>query len=157
MFTKNDESRRWVNGTLGIVRDFDGTSIRVELVADSRNTICDVLPVTWETYKYTYQPEQDRIVAQKIGEYTQYPLTLAWAVTIHKSQGKTLESVLVDLGHGTFASGQVYVALSRCRALGNLRLARPLRTSDVKCDPIIKRFYRALAELAVEGGNARRE
>ena len=77
--------------------------------------------MTWETYKYAYDAEQDRIVARKVGQYTQYPLMLAWAVTIHKSQGKTLGNVLVDLGHGAFASGQVNVALSRCRSIDGIR------------------------------------
>ena len=109
--------------------------------------IYDVLPVTWETYRYVYDSAQDQIVARTIGEYTQYPLMLAWAVTIHKGQGKTLNNVLVDLGHGAFASGQVYVALSRCRSIADIRLARPIRKTDVKCDPMIKRFYLALEEM----------
>lgn len=75
---------------------------------------------------------------------------LAWAVTIHKSQGKTLDNVLVDLGSGAFASGQVYVALSRCRSIEGIRLARLIRKTDVKCDPMIKRFYLALAEMMKE-------
>lgn len=147
MFTKNDEQRRWVNGTLGIVRELSQGSIRAELLSDSRGTVCDVLPVTWETYKYAYDAEQDRIVARKVGQYTQYPLMLAWAVTIHKSQGKTLGNVLVDLGHGAFASGQVYVALSRCRSIDGIRLVRPIRRTDVKCDPTIKRFYLAIENM----------
>ncbi len=144
MFTKNDEQRRWVNGTLGIVHQIDAKSIRVQLVHKSPGMVCDVLPVTWETYKYAYDPKADRIVAHKVGEYTQYPLMLAWAVTIHKSQGKTLENVHIDLGEGTFAPGQLYVALSRTRSIDGISLARPIRKSDVKCDPVIKRFYVAL-------------
>ena len=72
---------------------------------------------------------------------------LAWAVTIHKSQGKTLDSVLIDLGSGAFDFGQAYVALSRCRSIEGIQLARPIRKSDMKCDPIVKRFYLALAEM----------
>lgn len=150
MFTKNDEHRRWVNGTIGIVRKVNQRMIRVELVSDSRGMVYDVLPVTWETYKYSYDPIEDQIVACKVGQYTQYPLMLAWAVTIHKSQGKTLDNVLVDLGSGTFASGQVYVALSRCRSIDGVRLVRSIRQTDVKCDPMIKRFYLSLAELMKE-------
>lgn len=148
MFTKNDDQRRWVNGTLGVVDHLDEKSISVRLVAGQPGVLCDVLPVTWEAYKYLYDSDLDEIVAQKIGEYRQYPLMLAWAVTIHKSQGKTLERVLVDLGSGAFASGQVYVALSRCRSLDGIRLRRPIRETDVRCDPIIKRFYGALQELS---------
>jgi hypothetical protein len=146
MFTKNDEQHRWVNGTLGIVRVIGQTTIRVELISDSCGTVCEVLPVTWETYKYSYDAGKDQIVARKEGVYTQFPLMLAWAVTIHKSQGKTLENVLVDLGTGAFDFGQVYVALSRCRSIEGVRLKRPLRTTDVKCDPRIKRLYLDLAE-----------
>ena len=69
---------------------------------------------------------------------------LAWAVTIHKSQGKTLDNVLLDFGHGAFASGQAYVALSRCRSMEGIRVRCPIQTTDIKCDPIIKRFHKAL-------------
>ena len=86
----------------------------------------------------------DRIVPTNIGSYFQYPLMLARAVTIHKSQGKTLEKVRVDLGSGAFDYGQVYVALSRCRSLEDIHLVRPVRHNDIKCDPVIKRFYEAL-------------
>ncbi len=146
MFTKNKHP--WVNGTLGIVREVTERTIRVELVSESAGMVCDVSPLTWETYKYVYDKQRDQIVAQKVGQYTQYPLMTAWAVTIHKSQGKTLDNVLVELGDGgAFASGQVYVALSRCRSSEGLSLKRPLRIADIKCDPLIKRFYEAMAEL----------
>lgn len=147
MFTKNDEQRRWVNGTIGNVREIDQGTIRVELISDANGTVCDVLPAIWETYKYSYDPGEDRIVASKVGQYTQYPLMLAWAVTIHKSQGKTLNNVSVDLGSDAFATGQVYVALSRCRSVDGIHLVRPIRKTDVKCDPMIKRFYLALTEM----------
>lgn len=150
MFTKNDDCRRWVNGTLGIIRSIDPTSIGVELMTDHKGQYYDVKRVTWATYKYAYDPVKDQIVADKAGEYTQYPLMLAWAVTIHKSQGKTLENVTVDLGSGAFASGQVYVALSRCRCIEGISLQRPLRKADVKCDPLIKRFYTAMTETGNE-------
>jgi ATP-dependent DNA helicase PIF1 len=143
MFTKNDEERRWVNGTMGIVREVDGEVVLVE-PGDGSSPVYDVLPVAWESYEYALDHDQ-RIVARKIGEYRQYPLMLAWAVTIHKSQGKTLDRVLVDLGSGAFASGQAYVALSRVRSLDGIRLARRLRVTDVKCDPVIRRFYEALS------------
>jgi ATP-dependent DNA helicase PIF1 len=147
MFTKNDENRGWVNGSLGIVRHIDEESIGVELVTDHQGSLYDVKRVTWETFKYSYEAERDQIVAHKVGAYTQYPLMLAWAVTIHKSQGKTLENVLIDLGSGAFASGQVYVALSRCRSIDGISLERPIRNTDVQCDPMIKRFYFAMEEM----------
>lgn len=153
MFTKNDENRRWVNGTLGIVRHIDQKSISVELVTDHKGQTYDVQRVSWETYKYAYDSAKDQIVAEKVGAYTQYPLMLAWAVTIHKSQGKTLENVIVDLGNGAFATGQVYVALSRCRSLDGITLQRPIRKTDIKCDPLIKRFYLAMNEMKKATGS----
>jgi ATP-dependent DNA helicase PIF1 len=144
MFTKNDSGRCWVNGTLGIVQDINSKSIRVKLVNESSGMVCDVHQESWETYEYVYDSIQDRIVAKEIGRYTQYPLMLAWAVTIHKSQGKTLDRVLLDFGNGAFASGQAYVALSRCRSIEEIRVCRPIQTTDIKCDPIIKRFHKAL-------------
>ncbi|MHB1343684.1 MAG: ATP-dependent DNA helicase [Thermoleophilia bacterium] len=146
MFTRNDEERRWVNGTTGIVREVDARSIRVEVGGRRSSKVYDVLPVAWESYEYVFDEAEQQIVARKTGEYRQYPLMLAWAVTIHKSQGKTLDRILVDFGSGAFASGQAYVALSRVRSLDGIRLARPLRVTDVKCDPIIRRFYQALYE-----------
>ncbi|MHB0981487.1 MAG: ATP-dependent DNA helicase [Thermoleophilia bacterium] len=146
MFTRNDEERRWVNGTTGIVREVDARSIRVEVGGGRSEKVHDVLPVAWESYEYVLDEDEQQIVARKIGEYRQYPLMLAWAVTIHKSQGKTLDKILVDFGSGAFASGQAYVALSRVRSLDGIRLARPLRVTDVKCDPTIRRFYRDLYE-----------
>ena len=150
MFTKNDEHKRWVNGTLGVISKIDQGTVQVELISDSRGMIYDVLPVTWEKYKYAYDQQEDAIVARVEGQYTQFPLMLAWAVTIHKSQGKTLDSVRIDLGSGAFAFGQAYVALSRCRSIEGIQLARPIRKSDVKCDPIVKRFYFALVEMSGE-------
>ena len=144
MFTKNDELKRWVNGTIGVISDIDQDSIRVEV--DSKAAY-DLRPAIWETYRYYYNSEKDQIEAKKVGQYTQYPLMLAWAVTIHKSQGKTLAEVNVDLGKGAFAFGQVYVALSRCQSMEGITLLRPMKKTDVRCDPIIKRFYIALTEL----------
>ncbi|MBN1631334.1 MAG: AAA family ATPase [Thermoleophilia bacterium] len=147
MFTKNDGQRRWVNGTLGVVREVNAGGLQVQVGPDSEGQVHDVQPVTWEAYKYLYDRASDQIVAKVAGTYTQYPLMLAWAVTIHKSQGKTLDNVLVDFGAGAFASGQAYVALSRCRVLEGIRLARAIRPADIICDPVIARFYHALAGI----------
>lgn len=144
MFTKNDEQKRWVNGTIGRVTGFEDDVIRVELLSDQPGAVQDVRRVKWESFHYEYDPAGDKIKPVVMGEYVQFPLMLAWAVTIHKSQGKTLEKVRVDLGGGAFAPGQVYVALSRCRSLKDIRLARPIHHSEIKCDGRIKRFYQAL-------------
>lgn len=145
MFTKNDDQHRWVNGTFGRVVGFRGGSIQVELTGDAAGVVHDVQPVTWEYYGYEYDAVLDRVRPVVIGAYTQYPLMLAWAVTIHKGQGKTLEKACVDLGRGAFAHGQVYVALSRCRSLDDIALARPIAAREVHCDERILRFHEALA------------
>jgi len=147
MFTKNDEGRRWVNGTLGVVRGIDEPIVLVEPVSGPRGATVEVRRTSWMSYRYVYDPEKDKIVTEETGSYTQFPLMLAWAVTIHKSQGKTLDNAFIDLGSGAFASGQVYVALSRCRSLEGITLARPLRRGDIRCDPLIKRFFSTLEEM----------
>ncbi len=141
MFTKNDEDGRWVNGSLGTVTWISGSRVEVEMADGGRR---EVERVSWQSYRYRLDRAKERIVAEEVGRYTQFPLMLAWAVTIHKSQGKTLGRALVDLGAGAFAPGQVYVALSRCRSLDDLRLARPLRAADIKYDPRVRGFYQRL-------------
>jgi len=151
MFVKNAEGvagrRRWVNGTLGRVVGWKEQSIQVELLTEQPGTVQDVHRAVWEAYRYEYDYAAEKVVPTVTGRYTQFPLMLAWAVTIHKSQGKTLEKVRVDLGTGAFSPGQVYVALSRCRSLADTLLARPIREQEIKCDPRIKRFYLALTDL----------
>jgi len=147
MFTKNDDQKRWVNGTTGRVVRLKDDTVMVQLDDCPGSATVEVEPATWEQYRYEYDPDEDRIVAEVVGRYMQLPLMLAWAVTIHKAQGKTLSSAVVDLGPRAFASGQVYVALSRVRSLSGLRLVRPIREDDVKCDPLVTSFYEQLAEM----------
>lgn len=98
----------------------------------------DVEPVSWDKIRYVWN---ERIEKEVLGRYVQLPLMLAWSTTIHKAQGQTLDAVEIDLGPGAFAPGQAYVALRRCRELSGIRLTRPIRADDVKCDPEIVRFY----------------
>jgi len=146
MFTANDKMtpKRWVNGTIGVVRDFVGETVRVEIKNGSSSNVVDVGSHKWESYKYELDSATEKISPSVIGSYQQIPLMLAWAVTIHKSQGKTMDEVNIDLSSGAFASGQVYVALSRCKTLAGIRLKRPIKLNDVRCEPEIKRFYEAL-------------
>ncbi len=141
MFTKNDSERRWVNGTLGIVRELHADRVRVALAFEPGQVVHDVVRVSWDKIRYRWNERTQRIEKELLGRYQQLPLMLAWATTIHKAQGQTLDAVEIDLGHGAFAPGQAYVALSRCRELSGVTLTRPIRVDDIKCDPEIVRFY----------------
>jgi hypothetical protein len=144
MFTKNDEMKRWVNGTMGIVKSMHDDQIIVDVIGPDGTETCGVGRAKWEYYSYIYDNSTGSVRPEVIGQYIQFPLMLAWAVTIHKSQGKTLDKVHVDLTDRAFATGQVYVALSRCRSLSNLTFERPLGVEDVKWDRRIVDFYKVL-------------
>ncbi len=151
MFTANDRNmpRRWMNGTLGKVIEFATDSITVEIDPPSSSLsrmrhLVEVPIFAWESYQYEFDEKENQIKPVVNGKFEQFPLMLAWAVTIHKSQGKTLEKVKVDLSGGTFAPGQVYVALSRCTTLEGIELLQPIRTNDVRTDVHVKDFYRRL-------------
>lgn len=141
MFLRNDvstygEPPRWVNGTIGTVTRIAGGTVRVEV----DGTEHDVEPAVWERFRYAYDPGSRTLSRDIVAEFTQFPLRLAWAVTIHKSQGKTYDRAVIDLGSGAFAPGQTYVALSRLTSLDGLYLSRPLRPSDIRVDPDVQRF-----------------
>ncbi|NET71398.1 MAG: ATP-binding domain-containing protein [Sphaerospermopsis sp. SIO1G2] len=128
MFTRNDNREgRWVNGTLGVVTQLSAGSITVEV----NGHMHEVNQEKWETLAYEFDDAENKIVEKVTGSYRQYPLMPAWAITIHKSQGKTLDHVTLDLGSGAFAPGQLYVALSRCTSLGGLCLTRAIEPSDI--------------------------
>jgi ATP-dependent exoDNAse (exonuclease V) alpha subunit len=103
-----------------------------------------VFRTAWETYAYEFDEDEDRHVPVVSGAYEQLPLMPAWAITIHKSQGKTLSRVRIDLGRSAFAPGQVYVALSRCRRLDDVTLSRAVTDRDIFCDRRVLSFYQAL-------------
>ncbi|HVL61775.1 MAG TPA: AAA family ATPase [Microbacterium sp.] len=146
MFLRNDvatfgEPPRWVNGTIGTVTRIAGGSVRVEVEGNE----VDVEPAVWERFRYSYDPGSRSLSRDVVAEFTQFPLRLAWAVTIHKSQGKTYDRAIIDLGSGAFAPGQTYVALSRLTSLDGLYLSRPLRPSDIRVDPDVRRFMASAA------------
>jgi ATP-dependent DNA helicase PIF1 len=113
---------------------------------DIAGTEVEVHPATWERYKYTYSQSNDELKRDVVAEFTQFPLRLAWAVTIHKSQGQTYERALIDMGARAFAPGQTYVALSRITTLDGLFLSRGLRPSDIIVDPDVERFMAPIDE-----------
>jgi ATP-dependent DNA helicase PIF1 len=130
MLLRNDPDRRWVNGTVARVARLNAKQVWIAI--DGREYEVD--QVSWEHRRYAYDQATEKIVETVAGTFKQFPVRLAWALTIHKAQGLTLDRVYVDLGRGTFAHGQTYVALSRCRTLEGLALARPLTPSDILFD-----------------------
>ncbi|MGE0741434.1 MAG: ATP-dependent RecD-like DNA helicase [Hyphomonadaceae bacterium] len=134
IFTQNDPEGRWVNGSLGTVKALDETIIAV--VLDSGEDV-DVERAVWPQARWTWNAKENRMEVKEEFKYVQFPLAPAWALTIHKAQGMTLDSVEIDLGRGAFAPGQTYVALSRARSMETLRLTRPISARDVQVDPAI--------------------
>lgn len=140
MMLNNDSASRWVNGTIGeitdIFLDHGGKHVIVAELADGDSV--EVTPFTWEIYNFFI--ESGQLQSEVVGKFTQYPLMLAWAVTIHKSQGKTFPKVIIDFGRGTFAHGQAYVALSRCTSLDGIVLAKPLLKKHILMDFDVVKF-----------------
>ena len=135
MMLVNDDN--WVNGDIGTVHDLGPDFIQVEL----KGAIYDVKPHVWEEVTYEFNPLSQKLQPKVKGFFKQYPLKLAWAITIHKSQGLTFDNIYLDMGRGAFATGQTYVALSRCRTLSGVHLKRPISTSDVQCDNRVQQFF----------------
>jgi ATP-dependent exoDNAse (exonuclease V) alpha subunit len=143
MFIKNDPDKRFVNGTIGKVIKLDKKTVTVQIEqSDGTPTQLEVEPMEWEVLKYKpSEKDPTRIDTETLGNFTQLPLRLAWAITIHKSQGKTFDKVIIDLGSGAFEHGQTYVALSRCRSLEGIVLKTPLRMQDILIDERVVQFY----------------
>lgn len=127
----------WVNGDIGTVYELGPDFIRVEI----KGAVYDVQPHVWEEIYYEFNPLTQKLAPKVKGFFKQYPLKLAWAITIHKSQGLTFDNIYVDMGSGAFATGQTYVALSRCRTLAGVHLKRPILTRDVQCDERVQQFF----------------
>ena len=140
MLLNNDAGGRWVNGTMGVIEEADGPEgITVRLETGES---CVVSENEWDVFEY--HVDGGALKTRTIGSFTQFPLKLAWALTIHKSQGKTFDEVIIDIGRGTFAHGQLYVALSRCRTLEGITLRQPLQKRHVIMDWRVVRFVTTL-------------
>ncbi|HPF23471.1 MAG TPA: AAA family ATPase [Hyphomonas sp.] len=130
MLIKNDPEGRWVNGSLAKVEGFSGKGVIVSIDGHAH----EIEPTAWEKYRYDLDPETKKVTREVVGTFKQVPLRLAYAVTIHKAQGLTLDKVYIDFDHGMFAHGQAYVAFSRARTLEGLEISRPLRPRDLVLD-----------------------
>ena len=139
MFVKNGD--KWHNGSVGIIEQLNAREIIVQLLDDDKNDVVVVKPEKWQKIEYS-RDENDRIVENEIGSYKQFPLMLGYAMTIHKSQGKTLSKVIIDISRGAFAHGQTYVALSRTRTANDMHIVKPLTTRDVIFDKRILDFIK---------------
>lgn len=149
MFLVNDPIFRFVNGTLGTV-----VELGKDLVVQTDDGLeVEIEPFTWEMYRTRINPKDRTLEKEILGRFTQIPLRLAWAITIHKSQGKTFPKVVIDLGKGAFAPGQVYVALSRCTSLEGIVLKNQIRLKDIQIDPRVQNFLSKLIPPETKGSS----
>jgi ATP-dependent DNA helicase PIF1 len=141
IFLKNNKPH-WINGDTGEIVGMEDDHIRVK--KHKSDNVVMVGKETWHKLKYTYNHQSLKIEQEQIGTFQQFPVSLGWAITIHKSQGLTLEHLTLDLGSGTFATGQLYVALSRAKSIDGISLAKPISMNDVKADTTVIEFYKKM-------------
>ena len=136
MLLNNDSYGRWINGTIGRIKDIKRRKDEPDIVYVELQSgdVVEVMPYTWEMYEFHYDKKSKTIISDVVGTFTQYPIKLAWAITIHKGQGMTFENVIIDIGRGTFSHGQLYVALSRCTTLEGIVLKKPISKKHIFMD-----------------------
>ena len=149
LFIKNDKERRWVNGTLGTIIGFGDEEDGIIYVRTEDGRDFDVQREIWSNVRYTFNEKEQKIEEEEIGSYQQFPLRLAWAITVHKSQGLTFNNVQIDFTGGVFAGGQTYVALSRCTSLQGISLQEPIRRENIFVRTEVTNFARNYNNLNI--------
>lgn len=141
MLLNNDKDGRWCNGTMGGITLITDNTIYVLVVGKNNTETLQVDRYSWKKYEFEWSEKQEKIIAVPTGEFCQFPMKLAYAITIHKSQGQTFDNVVIDIANGAFAHGQIYVALSRCRTLEGVTLKQRIRKQDIIVDKRIIEYY----------------